>query len=103
MARARVPIQGLVPSAINDATIVNADLVNSTIQSGKISYFKSTEQTGNGSEQDVAHGLGRTPSLVMVIASELTGGADDIAEGTHDGTNVKVTATSGVKYKVVAL
>lgn len=83
--------------------IENADLANSTLQAGKISYFKSTEQTGNGSEQDVAHGLGRTPSLVLVIPSEATGGTDDYAEGTHDGTNVKVTATSGAKYKVLAL
>lgn len=85
-------------------SIVNGDLVNSTIQSGKISYFKSTEQTGSGSEQDVAHGLGRTPALVLVIptsSSEATAYA--FAEGTHDGTNAKVTATNGAKYIVLAL
>lgn len=94
---------GIVVNAdIADATIANAKLVNSTIQAGKIDYFKSTEQTGTGSEQDIAHGLGRTPTLVIAYPSELTG-IGTIVEGTHDGTNVKVTAVTGDKYFVVAL
>ncbi len=91
---------------ISNATIENAKLANSTIQAGKISFFKSTEQTANGSAQNVAHGLGRTPSLVFVTVTELPAGLAggfDIAEGTHDGTNVVVTITNGCKYRVVAL
>lgn len=92
----------VVNADVKNATLTNDKLVNSTIQAGKISYFKSTEQVGNGSEQDIAHGLGRVPSLVIVQPTELTG-IGSIVEGTHDGTNVKVTAVSGDKYKVIAL
>lgn len=82
--------------------IENADLANSTIEAGKIDFFKSTEQTGNGSPQNIAHGLGRTPALVIVVPTELTG-IGTIVEGAHDGTNVVVTAVSGDKYIVYAL
>lgn len=64
--------------------------------------FLSAEVTGNGSEQDTAHGLGAAPSLVFVVPSELTGGAFTVAYGTHDGTNTKTTVTAGEKYRVVA-
>ena len=60
----------------------------------------SAEQTGDGSEQDVAHGLKRTPVVVKVIVTEESSGDFDVAEGTHDSTNCKVTVTNGVKYKV---
>lgn len=64
--------------------------------------FISAEVTGDGSEQSTAHGLKSTPVLALAVFSELTGGADDIAEGTHDATNVNFTVTSGAKYKVIA-
>lgn len=64
--------------------------------------FKSTEQTGNGSSQSIAHGLGVVPALVLVIPSNLTGGAYAVTEGTHTSTNVLVTVTTGEKYLVVA-
>lgn len=95
----------VIAADVKDATLTNAKFVNSTIQSGKISFFKSTEQTGTGSEQNIAHGLGRTPSLVWVSSSDDNGvtGAITLTEGTHDSTNVKVTATTSAKYKVLAL
>ena len=65
--------------------------------------FISTEQTGNGSEQSIAHGLGVTPRAVLVIPTGWTAVTVDIAEGTHDATNVKVTVTNAVTYKVAAL
>lgn len=64
--------------------------------------FKSTERTGTGSAQNVAHGLGAAPSVVLVLPTELTGGAYDMAEGSHDATNVVVTVTTGEKFIVVA-
>lgn len=69
--------------------------------------FQSTVQTGTGSSQNVAHGLGVVPSLVLVApydnsASGSTPFTFTIAEGAHDSTNVKVTATSGLTYKVIA-
>jgi hypothetical protein len=84
--------------------IENADLANSTIEAGKIDFFKSTETTGTGAEADIAHGLGRTPSLVIVVPTEnTTGNTLDITEGIHDGTNVKVTAPATCKFVVYAL
>lgn len=66
----------------------------------------SAEQTGTGSAQNVAHGLGVAPSLVLVVPTEHPGtpdtGAFDIAEGTHTSTNVVVTVTANVKFKVLA-
>ncbi len=67
--------------------------------------FISSEQTGNGSEQSVAHGMGVTPRAVLIIPTDTapsTTGQYTAAEGTHDATNVKVTVTNGKKYKVVA-
>lgn len=76
------------------------------ITTSEMSVFESTEQTGSGSEQSIAHGLGRIPATVIVTATELPDAAAetgfDIAEGTHTDTQVKVTVTNTVKYKVVA-
>lgn len=68
--------------------------------------FISTEQTGTGSAQNIAHGLGVTPSKVVVVPTDLapaTTGQYTVTEGTHDGTNVVVTVTSSKKFKVIAL
>lgn len=65
--------------------------------------FISSEQTGTGSSQNVAHGLGRTPTKILVAPTEFLSNQNvDIAEGTHTSTNVVVTVTSGVKFKVLA-
>lgn len=67
--------------------------------------FKSSEQTGTGSAQNVAHGLPGTPSQVIVYptdTSPATVGSYAMTEGTHTSTNVVVTVTSGKKFKVFA-
>jgi hypothetical protein len=65
--------------------------------------FVSTEQTGNGSSQNVAHGLGTIPAQVVVVPTEfLSNQSYDVAEGTHTITNAVVTVTNGIKYKVMA-
>jgi hypothetical protein len=69
------------------------------------SWFVSTEQTGTGAAQNVAHGLGAAPTKVFVAPTELA--ADlaagyDVAEGAHDATNVVLTVTTGAKFKVLA-
>ena len=69
---------------------------------GGAGIFLSTEQTGTGSAQNVAHGFGVTPSKVFAIPSDITGGAYTVAYGTHDATNCVVTVTTGEKYRVVA-
>ena len=73
-----------------------------TIQEALLNtLFVSTEQTGTGSAQNIAHGLGRAPSLVLF---GFTGGTvvTSVVEGTHDATNVVITVTSGAKYKILA-
>ncbi|MCU1326879.1 MAG: hypothetical protein JWN34_2249, partial [Bryobacterales bacterium] len=67
--------------------------------------FKSTEQTGTGSAQNVAHGLGVVPTRIAVYPSDLspaTVGSVVLAEGTHTSTNVVVTVTTSKKFFVIA-
>lgn len=67
--------------------------------------FISSEQTGTGSAQNVAHGLGVTPIKVIVTYTDLTpatAGSANVTYGTHTSTNVVVTVTSGKKFIVEA-
>lgn len=69
-------------------------------------YFKSTEQTGTGSGQNIAHGLGLVPDLVWVTVSDdspATAGVFVMTEGTHTATNVVVTVTANKKFFVFAI
>ena len=81
-------------------TVVHAPAGSSSLQGASV--FKSTEQTGSGSAQTVAHGLGSTPALFYAIPSNLTGGAYVVSAESADATNVTLTVTNGEKYKVVA-
>lgn len=86
--------------------LVTAEIADGAVTFAKAKAFVSTEQTGTGSSQNVAHGLGTAPSKVLVVPTEHPGtpdtGAFDIAEGAHDATNVVVTVTANVKFKVLA-
>lgn len=75
------------------------------IKSDNIHWTLSTEQTGDGTEQSIAHNLGVTPTTVIIIitGSPATYAALSITEGTHDDTNVKVTVTADWLYKVLAI
>jgi hypothetical protein len=67
--------------------------------------FTSTEQTGTGGVQNIAHGLGCPPTAVLVSptdTSPATVGVFTVTEGAHDFTNVVVTVTNLKKYKVLA-
>lgn len=86
---------------------VNASrfLKNGIVTFAKTKQFVSTEQTGNGSAQSIAHGLGLVPAAVLIVPTDLTPatvGSYSAVEGTHTATNVVVTVTSGKKYKVWA-
>ena len=90
---------------VTDASIGTADLASQAVTFAKAAVFISTEQTGNGSAQNVAHGLGATPAGVLIVPTDTapaTTGAYTVTEGTHTSTNVVVTVTSGKKYKVFA-
>lgn len=70
------------------------------------STFTSTEQTGTGSAQNVAHGLGAAPRIVWWSLSDLpaalAAGAA-VVPGTHTSTNAVFTVTSGIKFYVFAI
>jgi hypothetical protein len=103
-----------VGDPIGVALVIAANLIVVTraapvkaLTASSLAMFVSTEQTGTGSSQNVAHGLGVVPSKVLIAPTEHPGtpdtGAFDIAEGSHTSTNVVVTVTVNVKFKVLAL
>lgn len=67
------------------------------------SMFTSTEQTGTGSAQTVAHGLGSTPSMYWWTISADASGTFVVASPSADATNVTLTVTTGAKFYVYAL
>jgi len=77
----------------------------SSVRAIELRFFLSAEQTGDGTEQSIAHGLGATPTLVLIIitGSPATYAALTVTEGTHDATYARVTVTSGWRYKVFAM
>ena len=88
---------------LKDSVVTSADIKDATIVSADIKIFVSSEQTGNGSEQSIAHGLGATPTKVIVTLTQFGGStACSIQEGTHDATNCKINVSNTVKYKVWA-
>lgn len=89
-----------------DSRVTNAEagvVAPGSISADELAMFVSTEQTGNGSAQNVAHGLGTTPTTVLVVPSLNKDGADCSWAFTKGSTNVVVTATSGAKYFVLAI
>lgn len=88
-----------------DATLANTGALTIAalaVTVAKTKVFFSTEQTGNGSAQNVAHGLGAIPAGVLVVPSDCPDSAWALAQGAHDATNVVVTATNLLKYYVMA-
>ena len=105
----------VVNSDVTDNAVGTAELAASAVTTAKIaanavtvakmSVFKSTEQTGTSSNQNIAHGLGVVPGLVIVYPTDTnvaTTGDYIVIEGTHTTTNVVVNVTTGKKFKVVA-
>lgn len=82
-------------------SVTAAKIVDGVVTKAKLAMFVSIILTADGTEKNIAHGLGVTPSAVLIIPVT-TGGAFTITEGSHGNTNVVVTITSGVTYKVVA-
>lgn len=84
----------------------NGNLNSRCVTANKIKFFQSVEIIGNGSAQSTAHGLGITPSLVIVYPTDTapaTAGAYTMTEGSHTSTNCVVTVTNGKKYRILAL
>lgn len=98
-----LPLYGLVSidSSGNAIPFVASSESTATSVTGK---FQSTVQTGTGSAQSIAHGLGVVPTLVHVSIYNTNGVSLPFAitEGTHTTTNIVVTVTSNVQFKVIA-
>jgi len=90
---------------LRKGAIDSSRIADGAIVAGDIKMFISTEQTGTGSAQNVAHGLGVVPSKVFVAVTGDARGAwavFSVAQGTHDATNVVVTVTASIKFVVLA-
>lgn len=102
---------GVASEAALSAAVVGNVRLNEVGQAAPVTFaatqmFVSNEQTGDGTEQDVAHGLGAVPAGVLIVPTDtapVTAGDYTSAQGTHDATNVKVTVTTGKKYVVWAM
>lgn len=95
----------VITSDVVDGAVTTAKIASNAVTTAKMKFFKSSEQTGTGSEQSITHSLGATPGLVIVYPTDTspsTAGEYIMTEGTHTSTVVKVTVTTGKKYKVVA-
>lgn len=65
--------------------------------------FSSTEQTGTGSSQNIAHGFGSTPSMTWAVVTDSGAGVFTVTPGTHTSTNCVFTVSLGIKYRVYAI
>jgi hypothetical protein len=75
-----------------------ADIPAGSVKLAKLAVFTANAQTGTGSSQNIAHGLGVTPTFVVAVPTD--GGT--VSYGTHTSTNVVVTVTSTKKFDVIA-
>lgn len=104
---AKLATDAVTTVKVTDLNVTTAKLAARAVTAAKALVFQSTETTATGSSQNVAHGLGVVPAVVFITITEspgdlVTGGAFDIAEGSHSSTNVVVTITTGLKFKVLA-
>lgn len=110
-----VPDNSISTAKLQDGAVTEPKLGANAVSSAKLAagavlfanaaVFVSTEQTGTGAPQNIAHGLGAVPSAVLVVPTDLapaTTGDYTVTEGAHDATNVVVTVTASKKFKVLA-
>ena len=100
-----VPVGMVVPLSDSDLTKVLYIRAFWVPPATAGAVFVSSEQTGTGSAQNIAHGLGVIPRFVFVAPTDLTPstvGSYVVTEGAHTTTNVVVTVTTSKKFKVLA-
>jgi hypothetical protein len=102
----RIPAGAITSSKIADAAVITAKIADAAVTKAKLKIWQSAETTANGNEQSLTHNLGSVPTLVIVYKTadtRETWAAWSLAEGTHTATAIKITGTSGIKYRVVAM
>jgi hypothetical protein len=90
---------------INDLAVTTAKLSGGAVTKATTKMFISSDQTGTGMPQNIAHGLGVNPTTANILFSVIdTAMAGDFAftNLATDATNVTVTATANVVYRVQA-
>jgi hypothetical protein len=98
-----------VPAAVavtGDITLTDlgvATIGAGKVSSGKMALFVSTLQTGSGGAQNIAHGLGVTPTTVLLIPASVPATGGLATSFTKGSTNVVATVTNGATYYVVAI
>jgi hypothetical protein len=92
----------LTGSDLGAATVTGTNIAAATIKKANILQYVSGVQTGTGSAQNIAHGLGVVPANVFVSFTGSTA-SQAVTEGTHTSTNIVVTVTSGATFKVWAI
>jgi hypothetical protein len=108
----QVVVSGYVASADVATGVTAGAQLSGSATAGRLglasggSVFFSAVQTGTGSAQNIAHGLGVVPDLVFAIPEDLnvaTVGAYTVVNGTHTSTNAIFTVTTSKTYRVVAI
>lgn len=100
---------GISSTDIADGSVTTAKLAASAVTKAKAGVFLSVVQFANGGSQNVPHGLGVTPTLVLIVPTGGHNGAGaagtqfpTIAAGVHTSTNAVATVTQGAEYRVFA-
>lgn len=93
-----------VPVQVPEVRAAGPNPLLKGIYPSKQKQFLSTVQTGTGSAQNVAHGLGAVPAgvLVSLVDNSASTNVFTVAEGTHTSTNVVLTVTANATFKVLA-
>lgn len=89
---------------VKDGGVATNQLATGAVTKAKTKMFVSTERTATGAAENIAHGLATIPAMVFVSITDSTAavvGGYTITEGAHDGTNIILTITNNVKYKVM--
>ena len=101
---------------VQEATAKLEQILDSAVKiEGKaLDFFVSAETAGDSSEIDIPHGLVDAdflPRVPVLVWTEITSinvdkaGNVSIVQGTHDATNLKITAEDDAdfKFKVYAI
>jgi hypothetical protein len=83
-------------------SVETAAIAANAVTFANLNVFVANGQTGTGSSQSIAHGLGVIPSAAW-ISFEGSTASQAVTYGSNTSTNVVLTVTSGAKFTVVAI